>query len=92
LINRKTMNHLESTFTGKNAIWRYIVIISVVFIVSNTIGAIPLFIAVVLKSLSNPDVFSTLAATPNDYSVIGLDPVAGLALPDWLHLFCLLNL
>jgi membrane protease YdiL (CAAX protease family) len=74
------MNHLESTFSGKNAIWRYIIIIAVVFIVANTIGAIPLLVAVVIKSLSNPDVFSLLAANPNDYSVIGLDPIAGLAM------------
>lgn len=48
--------------------------IAVVLIVSNTIGAIPLLIALLLKSLSNPAVFSLLAANPNDYSVLGLDP------------------
>jgi uncharacterized protein len=68
------MNHLESTFSGKNSFWRYIVMIAVVLIVSNTIGAIPLLIALLLKSLSNPAVFSLLAANPNDYSVLGLDP------------------
>ena len=39
------MNHLESTFTGKNSFWRYIVMFAVILIVSNTIGALPLLIA-----------------------------------------------
>ncbi|MCX6326495.1 MAG: CPBP family intramembrane metalloprotease [Bacteroidia bacterium] len=68
------MNHLESTFAGKNSFWRYIVMIAVVLIVSNTIGALPLLVGMVIKSASNPDVFSQLAANPNDYSVLGLDP------------------
>jgi membrane protease YdiL (CAAX protease family) len=68
------MNHLESTFTGKNNIWRYVVMIAVVLIASNTIGAIPLLIAIAIKSGSTPDVFSQLSANPNDYSVLGLEP------------------
>ena len=71
------MNHLESTFTGKNSFWRYIVMFAVVLIVSNTIGAVPLLIALFLKSGSNPAVFSQIAANPNDFSVIGLSPEAG---------------
>jgi len=47
---------------------------AVVLIVSNTIGAIPLLLAIALKSGSNPQVFAQLAANPNDYSVIGLNP------------------
>jgi len=68
------MNHLESTFTGKNNIWRYVVMVVVVLIASNTIGAIPLLIAILAKSVSNPEVFSQLSANPNDYSVLGLEP------------------
>jgi hypothetical protein len=74
------MNHLESTFTGKNSFWRYIVMFAVVLIVSNTIGAIPLLIATLIKSLSNPAVFTQLAANPNDLSVIGLNPNVGFVL------------
>lgn len=74
------MNHLESTFAGKNSYWRYIVMIAVILIVSNTIGAIPLLIAMAIKSVSNPEVFSQLSANPNDYSVLGLDPNAGLVM------------
>jgi len=74
------MNHLESTFTGKNHIWRYTVMIFAVLLASNTIGAVPLLLAVALKSVSNPGVLADLAANPNDYSVIGLDPNAGLVM------------
>ena len=46
----------------------------IVLIVSNTIGAVPLLIAIAFKSTSNPEVFSQISANPNDYSVLGLDP------------------
>jgi membrane protease YdiL (CAAX protease family) len=68
------MNHLESVFTGKNNLWRYIVLVAVIFIVTNTIGAIPLLLGMVLRSASNPEVFSQLAVNPNNYSVLGFDP------------------
>lgn len=72
------MNHLESSFTGKNSFWRYIVMFAIVLIISNTIGALPLIIAMVIKSASNPDLFSQLSANPDDYSVLGLEPNVGL--------------
>jgi hypothetical protein len=64
------MNHLESTFAGKNNFWRYLVVFPAVFIVSNTIGALPLLVGLLFKSLSNHEIFSLLAANPNDYSVM----------------------
>jgi membrane protease YdiL (CAAX protease family) len=69
------MNHLESTFTGKNSFWRYIVMIVAVLIVANTIGALPLILSAALKSASNPEVISQLTANPNDYSVLGIEPI-----------------
>jgi membrane protease YdiL (CAAX protease family) len=71
------MNHLESTLKSKNNFWRYFLMFAVVFIVANSIGAVPLLIALLIKSASNPAVFSQLAANPNDFSVIGLNPEAG---------------
>ena len=65
------MNHLESTFTGKNSLWRYVVMITAVFLVSNTIGSLPLLTGLLIKSLSNPDVFTLFAANPNDYTITG---------------------
>jgi hypothetical protein len=66
------MNHLESTFTGRNSFWRYLVMFVAVFIVSNTIGALPLLLGMLFRSLSDPGIFSQFAANPNDYSIIGL--------------------
>ncbi len=74
------MNHLESTFAGKNSFWRYIVMFAAILIVSNTIGAVPLLIAALIKSASNPAVFSQLAANPNDFSVIGLSQNTGFVM------------
>ena len=67
------MKHLESAFSGKNSLWRYVVMIVAVLIASNTIGAIPLLVALFARSASDPGVFAQLAANPNDYSVLGLD-------------------
>jgi membrane protease YdiL (CAAX protease family) len=72
------MNHLESAFTGKNSFWRYVVMFAIVLIVSNTVGALPLLIGLLMKSVSNPEVYSQLSANPNDFSVLGLDPNTGL--------------
>ena len=51
-----------------------------ILIVSNTIGAVPLLIATLIKSASNPAVFSQLAANPNDFSVIGLSQNTGFVM------------
>ena len=64
------MNHLESTFTGENSFWRYLVMLPAVFIVSNTIGALPLLAGLLYKSFSNPEIFSLFSANPNDYGII----------------------
>jgi membrane protease YdiL (CAAX protease family) len=74
------MNHLESSFTGKNQLWRYLIMFALILVISNTIGALPLLIAGLAKSTTNPDIFARLAANPNDLGALGLDPVFGLAL------------
>lgn len=72
------MNHLEAAFKGKNSLWRYIVMFAVVFVVSNTIGALPLLIALIIKSTSNPEVLNQISVNPNDLSILGLEPITGL--------------
>ena len=74
------MNHLESAFKGKNNFWRYIVMFAAVLIASNTIGAIPLFIAYAVKSAANPEIIAKIAANPSDLGVLGLDQNVGLLL------------
>jgi membrane protease YdiL (CAAX protease family) len=68
------MNHLESSFSGQNAFWRYFIMVAALFAATNTVGAIPLLIAMGMKSAANPLVISQLAENPNDLSVLGLDP------------------
>ena len=51
---------------------------AVILIISNTIGALPLFIALLLKSTSNPEILNQITSNPNDFSILGLDPNLGL--------------
>jgi uncharacterized protein len=66
------MNHLESALKGKNSFWRYLIMFPAVFLVSNTIGALPLLIALLVKSFGDPHILSLFSSKPNDYSVMGL--------------------
>jgi membrane protease YdiL (CAAX protease family) len=68
------MYHLESSFTGKNAFWRYLIMLIAIFTATNTIGAIPLLIAMGLKTRVDPDIISILSENPNDLSPLGYDP------------------
>jgi membrane protease YdiL (CAAX protease family) len=72
------MNHLESTFKGKNNFWRYLVMITSVFLVSNTIGALPLLAGLLVRSLSEPGTISHFSANPNDYGILGFSSNAVL--------------
>ncbi len=51
-----------------------------VLVASNTIGALPLIIAYVVKAASDLSVISAIADNPNDLSVLGLDTNLGLLL------------
>lgn len=51
-----------------------------VFVVSNSVGALPILIGLLIKSLSDPEIFATFAASPNDYSVMGFSSNTLLAL------------
>jgi membrane protease YdiL (CAAX protease family) len=64
------MNHLESSVTGKNAFWRYLIMLVAVLVASNTIGSVPLIVSM----LNNPEAIDKLAVNPNDLSPLGLDP------------------
>lgn len=74
------MYHLESAFKGKNNWWRYLVMFATILIVSNTIGSIPLVVALAIKSNSDPAVFSQFASNPNNLSITGLDANLGFLL------------
>jgi membrane protease YdiL (CAAX protease family) len=74
------MNHLEAAFSGKNNFWRYIVMIAAVFLAANTIGAIPLLVAMAIKTASQPELLSEIAANPNAIGLLAGNPLSGLAL------------
>jgi membrane protease YdiL (CAAX protease family) len=65
------MKHIENSFTGKNAVWRYVVMIAAIVLATNSIGAIPLLIGYVIKLFTNPEVIGTLAADPQNLSILG---------------------
>jgi membrane protease YdiL (CAAX protease family) len=71
------MQHLESSFTGKNSLWRYVLMFAAVLIASNTIGGIPLIVAMALRSASDPDILGKISANPNDIGALGLNPDFG---------------
>jgi len=68
------MNHLEYGFSGKNHVWRYIVMAVAIMAAINTVGAIPLLIAMALKATSDPAALTGLEQNPTDMGMLGLDP------------------
>lgn len=68
------MNHLETSFAGRNNWYRYVIMIIAIFAATNTVGAIPLLISIALKAGKDPSVINSLAGNANDLSVLGLDP------------------
>jgi CAAX protease family protein len=72
------MNHLESSFAGKNNWWRYVIMFLAIFAATNTIGAIPLLISMGISAASDPSVLEKLAANPADLSVLGINPMVYL--------------
>ena len=72
------MNYLEAALNGKNAWWRYVVMIFAILIATNTIGSIPLLIPLFGKIASDPSVAARLSSNPTDFSVLGVDPFYGL--------------
>jgi membrane protease YdiL (CAAX protease family) len=80
------MEHLRNSFIGKNHFWRYLIMIAVIFLTTNTIGAIPLLITGIVKSVSDPniltggDFLSNLDVSQNFMFALMLFPfIAGLA-------------
>ncbi|MFN8242152.1 MAG: CPBP family intramembrane glutamic endopeptidase [Bacteroidales bacterium] len=68
------MNHVEIAATGRNSLWRYLVMLVAIVIAINTVGAIPLLIGYVLKMFSDPNAINSLASDPNNLSLLGYSP------------------
>lgn len=74
------MNHLESSFAGRNSFWRYIVMFAAVMVATNTIGALPLIIAISAKAVTDPGIMDEIASNPNDLSALGFNTDVNLLL------------
>lgn len=88
------MNHLERALDKQNEGWKYLVMFIVSFIATNLIGAIPLGIVVIIKSLNNGSVTPN-PDNPADLSAYGIQPNLGLILlliPFMVGLFTLIGM
>lgn len=72
------MNHLAASFTGKNNVWRYIVMLVSILVVSNTIGSVPLLVPFFKAIAHDPSVAAKIAQNPSDFSALGVNPYYGL--------------
>lgn len=72
------MNHLASSLTGKNSFWRYAVMLVAMLLASNTIGSVPIIVAIIAKAVSDPGIISTYSANPTDLTLLGLSPYMSL--------------
>ncbi len=70
----------ESALKGKNTFWRYLIMFVLVFAATNTIGALPLVIVIIVKGLNNPEMLDNAGANILDLSAYGIDPNTGLLL------------
>lgn len=74
------MRHLERVFLGKNQIWRYIVLLLIVFIGGSLIGGTPLAIVRLINEESSGNTEIIASDNPMDLSKYGLSNNAGLAI------------
>jgi uncharacterized protein len=73
------MNHLESTFKGKNNFWRYLIMFPALFIAINTIGILPLLAGLLFKSFSDPGILSSFSSSSNIFNLLDFSSNALLA-------------
>jgi uncharacterized protein len=64
------MNHLESTFKGKNNAWRYLLMFPALFMAINIIGVLPILGGILYKSISDPGILSNLSGSSNIYKLL----------------------
>jgi membrane protease YdiL (CAAX protease family) len=65
------MKHIQNSFTGKNAAWRYFAMIGAILLATNSIGAIPILIGYGIKMVTNPELIEKLASDPQNLSILG---------------------
>ncbi|RPH29373.1 MAG: CPBP family intramembrane metalloprotease [Bacteroidales bacterium] len=74
------MKHLERALDGQNQWWKYLVIFIAGLIGANFIGAIPLVIVIVVKSIQSGGAISSNPSNFADLTAYGISPNLGLIL------------
>jgi len=74
------MNHLESSYTGKNNLWRYVIMIAAIFAATNTLGSLPFAFVTIIASRNNHQTISEISSNLNYLSELGIDKNATLVL------------
>lgn len=72
------MNHIESSFIGKNHLWRYVIMLVTIFAAMNTIGSLPLFLKIIQVSANDPVAAANFASQPNNPTHLGVSSNTGL--------------
>jgi membrane protease YdiL (CAAX protease family) len=67
------MNHLEASFSGRNTLWRYGLMILLIFAATNTLGSLPFLIVSLIKSSPDPDTLSKISSDPNFLTNMGIN-------------------
>ncbi|MBR8534860.1 CPBP family intramembrane metalloprotease [Carboxylicivirga sediminis] len=71
------MKHLESSYTGQNEWWKYLLLILISFLGGQFFGAIPLLVVLAWAGSGNID---TAAVQSMDFAAMGINSSLGLAL------------
>jgi membrane protease YdiL (CAAX protease family) len=67
------MNHLESSFAGKNNLWRYVIMIAAIFAATNAIGSLPFAFVSMAATKNNPEALSEISSNLNYLTDLGID-------------------
>jgi hypothetical protein len=67
------MNHLERSFNGRNNLWRYIIMVVLIFTATNTIGSLPLSLVSLVVSANNAETLSRISSDLNYLTNLGID-------------------
>ncbi|MBP5473898.1 MAG: hypothetical protein J6X92_03960, partial [Bacteroidales bacterium] len=59
------MKFLESSFLGKNELWRYIVVLVIMYVIIQVVGAIPMLAYMLTKSGGDAGAMAEIATSYN---------------------------
>lgn len=74
------MRLLESSFTGKNNLWRYVIMIAAIFAATNTLGSLHFAIIGIITARNNPQALPEISSNLNNLIKLGIDKNSMLVL------------